>query len=211
MANRAARTCMEDSAGLENSAGDGRAVFCFKGCQARIEQLAAGHNHDVEARRDVISTENLSNQTLSTISDDRSAQPLRRGNTKATEGESIRLCEQRVVAARNSAAMLVDVLEIGVSADPLARAELQTLFAADGKTLTAFRAAPLQDQAAVFRAHAHQEPVRALAAAGIWLECALALHSFLRGPRLRVCELAIVAKGFRQCQSRRVRIDMPLC
>jgi len=72
--------------------------------------------------------------------------------------------------------MLVDVLEIGVSADPLARAELQTLFAADSKTLPALGAATFQDQTAVFRTHPNQEPVCTPAAAGIWLKCALALH-----------------------------------
>lgn len=93
--------------------------------------------------------------------------------------------------------MLVDVLKIGVSADPLARAELQTLFAADSKTLTALRAAPLQDETAVLRAHAHQEPVRFPSTTGIWLECALALHCVPpETPDFQVSELAIVANGF---------------
>ena len=82
--------------------------------------------------------------------------------------------------------MLVDVLEIGVSADPLARAELQTLFAADSKTLTAFRAATFQHKTAVLCAHAHQKPVCPLPAAVIRLECALAFHSCLPGANLSV-------------------------
>ncbi len=107
--------------------------------------------------------------------------------------------------------MLVDVLKFGVSADPLVRAELQTLFTADCKTFTAFRATTFQDQTAVLRAHAHQEPVRPLAAAGIWLECALAFHSILRRPTFRVCEPVIVAGAFWECQSHEVRISAALC
>jgi hypothetical protein len=104
---------------------DGSAVVGFKGTQVYREQLASRHDDDIEARRDVISTEDLSNQTFSTISNHRAAKPLRRGNAQATDCESIRFRKERVVAARNAAAMLVDILEIGMSADPLAWAELQ--------------------------------------------------------------------------------------
>ena|SRR5256885_1203521 len=106
--------------------GDGSAVVGFKGTQGYREQLASRHDDNIEAWRDVISTEDLSNQTLSTISNHRAAKPFRRRNTQTTDCEPIRFRKQRVVAARNAAAMLVDVLEIGMSADPLAWAELQT-------------------------------------------------------------------------------------
>src|SRR5882672_4229010 len=157
---------MPGSAGFKDSTCDSGPIFCFKDGQARCEQLAARNHHDIEARRDVISTENLSDQTLGAVSDDRAAQALRGGDAQPSEIEPVRLREYRVDAARNAGAMVVDVLKIGVSPDPLARAELQTLFAADSKTLAALRAATLQNETAIFRAHAHQKPVRADAAAG---------------------------------------------
>ena len=132
MVSRAARTGTEGSLRLEEPAADERSIVVFKDSQARAEQFATGHDDDIEAWRDVISTKNLSNQTLSTISYDRSAEPLCRGNPEPAGLEPIRLREQRVIAARNPGAMLVDVLKVGVSADPLALAELQEpLFAAD--------------------------------------------------------------------------------
>ena len=127
MASRAVRTKTGASAGLENATGDGGAEFGFKSGQARREQLAPGHNDDIEARRDVISTENLSNQTLSAIPDYRATEPLRSGDAEPADRQPIRLRKQRVVAARNTRAMLVDVLKIGVFTDPLVRAEFQTV------------------------------------------------------------------------------------
>src|SRR5947207_2989984 len=61
----------------------------------------------------------------------RSTQSLCRGNAEPSDGQSVRFREQRVIAARNAGPMLVDVLEIGVSSDPLALAEFQRLFATD--------------------------------------------------------------------------------
>ena len=116
---------------FEDPTVDGSAVLVFKDSQARAEELAAGHNHDVKAWRDVISSENLSNQSFSTISDHRTTQPLRGGDAQPTDSKPIGLAEQRVIAAWKAGAMLVDVLELGVSADPLAWAELQALVAAD--------------------------------------------------------------------------------
>jgi hypothetical protein len=111
------------SAGGRESAGESGAIFGFKGRQARVEELSAGHDHNIEARRDLISTKNLSNQTLSAISDDRSAKSLCCRNAEPARGEPIRLREQRVITAGNATSMLVDVLKIRVFADPLGRAE----------------------------------------------------------------------------------------
>lgn len=123
IARSAART--DKLAGFREPARDRGAVVGFKGGQARRKQLATGHDDDIEAWSDVISTENLSDQTFSAVSDDRSAKPLCRRDAQAADGEPVRLREQRVVPARKAAAMLVDFLKIGVSADPLVRAELQ--------------------------------------------------------------------------------------
>src|SRR5258708_3277852 len=128
---------MPGSARLEDSARDTGPIFSFKSGQPRCEELAARHPPDFEARRDVISAETPSNQALSAISDGRPAQPLRRGDAQAAEIKPVRLREYRVDAARNAGAMIVDVLKIGGSPDPLPRPELQTPFAADGRTLAA--------------------------------------------------------------------------
>ena len=50
------------------------------------------------------------------------------------------------------------------------------LFAADGQPLTAFCAAPFQDQTAILGAHAHEKSVRPLTVASIRLERTLAFH-----------------------------------
>ena len=66
----------------------GCAVFGFKGGQAGVEQLSLGHDDDVEPRRDLVTTENLSNQSFSTISLDRAAQLLRGGDAQAADRSS---------------------------------------------------------------------------------------------------------------------------
>src|SRR5438876_7795949 len=101
---------MGSSAGFENSTGDGVAIFGFKGGQARVKQVMTRNDDDIEPRRDVISAKDLSNQTLSAIPDNRSAESLRRGDAQPPDGQSVRLREQRVIAARNAGPMLVGVL-----------------------------------------------------------------------------------------------------
>jgi len=121
----APRTSILRSDCLEDSTSDGGAEFGFNGGQTRREQLAPGHDDNIEAWRDVIASENLSYQTLSTISNNGAAQSFRRRNTEAADRRPVRLRKQRVVAARDAGAMLVDVLKLGVPADPLVRAEIQ--------------------------------------------------------------------------------------
>ena len=99
MVSKAARTAADGSSGLANPAADERSIVVFKGIQARAEQLAAGHDDDIEAWRDVISTENLSNQTLSTVSDDCATQSLRGGNAEPANCQPVRFRKQRVVTA----------------------------------------------------------------------------------------------------------------
>jgi hypothetical protein len=62
---------------------DGGAIFEFKSDQACAEQLATGNDHNIKTWRNVISTKNLSDQTLSTISDDRAAEAFRGGDPEA--------------------------------------------------------------------------------------------------------------------------------
>ena len=63
------------------AAGEKVSVIGFKGAQAGIEQLALGDDDDVETRGDFVATENLSNQTFTSISLDGAAQFFRGGDT----------------------------------------------------------------------------------------------------------------------------------
>ena len=49
-------------------------VISFKNSQAGVEQFALGDDDDVEARGDLVSTEDLSNQTFSAVSRHRAAE-----------------------------------------------------------------------------------------------------------------------------------------
>ena len=50
---------------------DEGSVIGFKDSQAGVEQATLGDDDDVESRRDLVATENLSNQTFSSIPLDR--------------------------------------------------------------------------------------------------------------------------------------------
>ena len=58
------------------------AVIGFKHGEADLKEIALWDNDDVEAWRDVIMTEDLSYQTFSAISLDRTAELFRGGNPK---------------------------------------------------------------------------------------------------------------------------------
>lgn len=104
---------------------DTAAVIGFKGGQARSEQFVAWYEDDVEAWRDVITTENLSNQSLRPISYHCAAQAFRSGDAKSADREAVGLGEQRVIPARNPPAIGVDVLELCVPANTLNGTKLQ--------------------------------------------------------------------------------------
>ena len=161
----------------------------------------ARNNDNIEPRRDVISTKNLSNQTLSAIPDNRSTQSLRRGNAEPSDGQSVRFREQRVIAARNAGPMLVDVLEIGVSADPLAWAELQTAYSLlTVRRLRPFARRRFNTRRPFFVLIRTRNPCARLRRRVFGWNVRLPfIRSSLR-PRLPVYEPAIVANGFKQCQ-----------
>ena len=143
------------------------AVIGFKGGQAGVEQLALGHDDDVEARRDLVATENLSNQSFSSISLDRAAQlpasprcPAGRSSSAGWAGRTAcssgRGPGRRARRSRwNSARRRMCSLRRGTGRRPAL-----VLFAADRQALAALGAAALQHQTAVLGAHPHQEPVR---------------------------------------------------
>jgi hypothetical protein len=99
------------------------AVFGFKGCQAGVEQFSPRHDDDVVAWRDLVTTEDLSNQSFSSISLNRAAefparrysQPVRRPFTLEKENGQI--------PPMNPSAALVNLLKFTATADMLLRSE----------------------------------------------------------------------------------------
>ena len=67
------RTPKRSSAGLAKASFDEVSEVSFKGAQAGVEEFTLGDYDDVKSWRDLVSTENLSNQSFSSISLNRSA------------------------------------------------------------------------------------------------------------------------------------------
>ena len=102
---------------------NGCAVVTFKGGQTGFEQLSSGHHDHIVPAGDLVSTENLSYQTFSSVSPDGPAKLLRGGDAKAPDVAPSGQDEERAVSAPNAGTALVDLLEITAAADPLAGAE----------------------------------------------------------------------------------------
>jgi len=98
-------------------------VFGFNGNQGGVEEFPLRHDHQVEARRDLVSTEDLSNQSFSSVSYDRASQLLRRGNPKPPDREVVGENEECGETPVNSGAVLIDPLKISAAPDVLVRPE----------------------------------------------------------------------------------------
>jgi hypothetical protein len=139
---RAARTAGRESAASGKTAGEQMSVIGFKGVQGGIEEIALRHDDDVETRRDLITTENLSNQSFSSISSNRVAEFPSGRDPEAADPELVGQQEHRRVAAVRLDATVVDPLEFRTPPDALGRPEFHApfsrgarepaLFAADG-------------------------------------------------------------------------------
>lgn len=112
---------------MAKAAFEGATIIGFKNTQRGVEQLAFGHDDDVKARRDLIMTENLSNQTFSSISPNRATELLRGRDSQSTNSELVGQDKERAVATVDAGAVLVGLLKIGAAADPLVRAEFHSL------------------------------------------------------------------------------------
>ena len=102
------------------------AVIGFKNSQAGVEQVAFRHDDDVEAGGDVVATEDLSNQTFSTVSLDRATQLPGRRDAQSADIELVGQDEQRGKAALDPGPVLVHLPEFGAPANPLGRTESHT-------------------------------------------------------------------------------------
>ena len=119
------------------------AIFNFNGGQAGVEQPQLRHDDDVEARSQLVTSENLSNQSFSPVSFDRVAQLARGGNPKAAHGERVGQKEHGRISTADPHSSLENLLEFRVAPKPFVARESRHLFAADGQPLAAFRAAAL--------------------------------------------------------------------
>jgi hypothetical protein len=98
-------------------------VFALNGSQTGVEELALGHYDHVKPRRNLMTTENLSNESFSSIPLDRSTQPFRRGNPKPAHWHLGGQNEQGRQTAMNPGPAFVHVLELRAPADTFVRPE----------------------------------------------------------------------------------------
>src|SRR5437870_4728616 len=89
------------------------AIVGFKNSQAGVEQITLGHNDDVEAGRNLVSTEDLSYQTFSAVSLDRATQLFRRRDPQPQDREFVGQDENGAVATVDPRAASVHLLELG--------------------------------------------------------------------------------------------------
>jgi hypothetical protein len=61
------------------------AVIGFKGSQGGVQQFSPRHDHDVEARGELIVPKNLSYQSFSSVSLNRPTESFRRRNSQAAD------------------------------------------------------------------------------------------------------------------------------
>ena len=102
---------------------NGLAIVSFKNGQRGVEQLALGDDDDVEALRDLIPTENISNQSFSTVSLNGSAELLRSGDAQTPHRALVGKDEHRREPPVDAGAAFIDFLKLGAAPDALVRPE----------------------------------------------------------------------------------------
>ena len=93
----------------------------FKGSQAGVEQFAFRDDDDVEAGRELVATEDLSNQSFSSISLDRAAQFPGSGNSQPAHRQVVREREQGQKTPVCADAAVINLLIFRTAADPFVR------------------------------------------------------------------------------------------
>lgn len=114
-------------------------VIGFKGGQAGVEQLAFRDDDDVEAWRDVVTAENLSYQSFSSISLHRAAKFLGRRNAQTADILLVRQDEYRDVPAVRPRTPIVDPPELRAAANTLLGAKLHSAGRYSVDTVSRFR------------------------------------------------------------------------
>ena len=116
---RTSRAGSETSSLPPQASLDGMTVVGFKNSQAGVEQGSLRHDDDIEARGDLVSTEDLSNQSFRAVSLHRAAQLLGRRNPEPAGAERVGQDEQRRVAAGEPDALVVNQPKFGTTTNPL--------------------------------------------------------------------------------------------
>ena len=168
--------------------GEESGVIGFECSERCIEHFPTRHDDDVEAANVLSSPEELTGPTLRPVAlDGRTKFPGRR-HAKSRRRGPVGHDEHRHEPAVDLDAGTVNPLELRPAANPLWRSQTPIFHAgtrevlplvSNGQTLAPLRAAPLQDDSAVFRRHSYSEAMRLLAATGIGLVGALPLHGVL--------------------------------
>ena len=156
------------------------AIVGFKDGQCGFVHFTLGYDDDVKPRRYIVTTENLSYQSFSSVSLNSPTELFRRRDAQTSDVAVVGQDEHGRVAPVNPGAAFIDFLKLGAAADAFVRPEPRQLYlvAADGQALAAFRPPAFEHQPPVFRAHPHEKPVRLRPMAGVRLERALPLHAF---------------------------------
>ena len=94
-----------------HATGEEFPVIVFKRTQAGVNELALGDDDDIEPIRDLVPTENLSNQSFRSVSLDRATELFGGGDTQPPDA-AVRQQEHRAVAAVNPKSTAVDLLEL---------------------------------------------------------------------------------------------------
>ena len=103
------------------------AIVSFKDGQGGVEHLALGYDHDIEPRRDVVTTENLSYQSFRSVSLNRSPEFPGGRDSQPSHPAGVPQDEHGAVAAMAPDALFVHMLELGATANALVRAKGQRL------------------------------------------------------------------------------------
>ncbi len=106
-----AEAAMDGSPRLAEPTFDEGAVISFKDTQTGVDQLAFRDDHHVESPRQFVSTKDLSNQSLSFVSLNRSTQLSGRRNPQSTHGLVIRQEEHGAIPAAHLEAAIIDPLK----------------------------------------------------------------------------------------------------
>ena len=118
-------------------------VVSFNGAQAGVEQVALWDDDDVEPGGDFVATKDLSNQSLSSISLNGSAELAGRCNPQPADSALVGQDEDRAVAAVESDAPFVYLLVFGAATDSFVGPETHQRARARYSLLTVNRFRPL--------------------------------------------------------------------
>ncbi len=120
----------DDSARSSCASLESIAELTFKGDQGSAEQFPPRNDDDVESGRELVATEDFSNQTLCSVPYNRATEFPRGSNSEPAFGKPVGEAEQRKFRAVNFDALVVDALILG----PLPYALVTTKTCHDGQS-----------------------------------------------------------------------------